>query len=268
MRMLIRETLKPLYRFIKSPAEREFIKHHERAIKAGRYKHRKINFLNYNFIVVDYLSFVYQFKEIFADEIYKINSDQEKPCIIDCGANIGTSCLYFKKSFPLSRIIAFEADPKIFEILKQNLLLNNIRDIELHNKAVWIHNKGLSFNVEGADGGSIHGSGASKINIGSVRFREILIQEPHIDLLKIDIEGAEVELLEDCRDAIAHIKNIFIEYHGYSGETQKLDTLLAILTANKFRYHIHSHLNRKHPFINKGKELTMDVQLNIFAYKL
>lgn len=52
-------------------------------------------------------SFVYQFKEIFFDEIYKFKTQKNNPIIIDCGANAGISILYFKKLYPNSEIIAY-----------------------------------------------------------------------------------------------------------------------------------------------------------------
>src|SRR5688572_5955997 len=78
-----------------------------------RYQRKKISFLKYTFIVPDALSFLWQFKEIFVDEYYNFTSGKVSPIIVDCGANIGTSCIYFKTLFPTSRIKAFEANPDI-----------------------------------------------------------------------------------------------------------------------------------------------------------
>jgi hypothetical protein len=76
-----------------------------------------VKFLKFSFDIPDLPSFVWQFKEIFVDEIYKFNSENKEPIIFDCGANVGTSCLYFKQLFPNGKIKAFEADPMIANVL-------------------------------------------------------------------------------------------------------------------------------------------------------
>ena len=105
-----------------------------------------VKFLNYTFDVPDLPSFLWQFKEIFVDEIYKFNTMEKEPVIYDCGANIGMSCLYFKTLYPNCKIKAFEADPKIVQILRNNLARNNILpNVEIINAAVWINNGGVEF---------------------------------------------------------------------------------------------------------------------------
>jgi predicted O-methyltransferase YrrM len=53
-------------------------------------------------------------------KIYRFNSLITKPLILDCGANVGVSVLYFKRLYPDAEIIAFEPDEDVFAILKQN----------------------------------------------------------------------------------------------------------------------------------------------------
>ena len=77
-----------------------------------------VRFFKYLFDVPDIPSFIWQFKEIFVDEIYKFDSKDEEPVIYDCGANIGMSCLYFKILYPKARITAFEGDPIITDVLE------------------------------------------------------------------------------------------------------------------------------------------------------
>ena len=102
-----------------------------------------ISFRNYRFDVPDAFSFVWQIKEIFADEFYCFKATTPQPLILDCGANIGTSITYFKQLYPDARIIAFEADAHIGQVLAQNLRQNNLRGVEIVNKAVWTHNNGF-----------------------------------------------------------------------------------------------------------------------------
>ncbi|RYC71949.1 FkbM family methyltransferase [Spirosoma sordidisoli] len=237
---------------------------------AGQPRHRltTIPFLRYRFQVPDPLSFVWQFKEIFADESYRFLTDAAKPVIYDCGANIGTSLAYFRQTYPQARIVAFEADPDIGAVLARNLQTNGINDVEVINKAVWIHEQGLDFGSGEADGASMFSETGRRL-VPSVRLRDYLLRETRIDMLKIDIEGAETEVLVDCSDALAHIRNLFIEYHAYIGHPQTLGLITRLLENQGFRYYIDSNQSRVRPLVNhryRGNDL-MDLQLNIFAYR-
>jgi FkbM family methyltransferase len=215
MILLLKLIFKGLYNYLTNKNYRTFI---WIVVKYGdrkRYYKRNISFLQYNFIVPDSLSFIWQFKEIFVDESYRFNPQSNSPVIFDCGANIGTSCLYFKLLSPGSKITAFEADPEIAGILKSNLVKNNLSDIIVIDKAVWINDKGIEISVEGADGASIFSEGISKIKIDSVRLKYFLEKEDLVDMLKMDIEGAEVEVLKDCSGTLNRVGNLFIEYHSF-----------------------------------------------------
>ncbi len=271
MRLFLQLTFKELYHFLKESRQRKFIKI---ALKYGnkpRYQPLKVKFEGYKITVVDSLSFVWQYKDIFTDEIYRFDSSGNfHPVIYDCGANVGTSCLFFKKLYPHAKITAFEADPNIAKILEKNLLQNKISDVEIISKAVWISDKGIELFPDGADGATVFGKGnGNKIKIDSIRLKDLLEKNENIDMLKMDIEGAEADVIIDCQDSLDHVKNFFIEYHSFIDQKQTLSEILAVLTKNKFRYFIHPVEIRKHPFVNKKSKnnTAMDLQLNIFAYK-
>lgn len=59
----------------------------------------------------------YFINEIFTSNEYYFKPSCKQAFIIDCGAHIGMSVLYFKKMFPDSKIMAFEANPHNFELL-------------------------------------------------------------------------------------------------------------------------------------------------------
>lgn len=267
MKILLKNIIRALYHYLKNKKEREFIRLHDKWKNYPRYKRvNNVRFLNYTFDVPDIPSFIWQFKEIFVDEIYKFETDNKAPVIFDCGANIGMSCLYFKQLYPNAKIKAFEADPDIAEILQKNLLKNHINDVEIINKAVWIDDKGVEFGQEGADGGSINLK-TNRIRVDSIRLKDFLEKEERIDFLKVDIEGAEYEVLIDCKDNLSNIQNIFVEYHSRNNLPQRLSKILNVLEKNNFRYYIENITKRKKPFINRAKNLNMDLQLNIFGYR-
>jgi FkbM family methyltransferase len=203
------------------------------------------------------------------NQCYDFHTDSEKPVIYDCGANIGTSVLFFAQKYPNAIIKAFEPSPSVFEILKSNIQKNKINNVELYQNAVWINNEELSFNDEGSDNGSISAvARANTIKVQALDFLEIINKEEKIDLIKIDIEGAESILLPRMKPAFSKIEKIFIEYHSFNNEEQKLGELLLLLTQNHFRFYIRNENNRKKPFINLARDKEMDMQLNIFAYKM
>lgn len=233
-----------------------------------RYKQKNVKFLDYKISVPDCPSFIFQFKEIFVKQYYNFQTEVQDPVIYDCGANIGMSVLFFKSLYKKARIKAFEADEKIAGILKKNLNMNRILDVNIIPKAVWIHSEGIEFYSDGADAGSIFGN-KKKILIKTVRLKDFIEKEDQIDLLKLDIEGAECDVLDDIQDGLKIIENLFIEYHSFKDKTQRLDLILSILKEHGFRYFINSVYDKEKPFLNIINPLNpeMDLQLNIFAYK-
>lgn len=268
MKLFTQIFLQGFYSFLTDRYYRQFMKLVFLYGGNSRYKSKSVRFLNYKMNVPDCRSFIWQIKEIFVDKNYLFKSETETPLIYDCGSNIGTSVLFFKETFPNAKIKAFEAVPEIFSILKQNIESNKVDDVELISKAVWTNNNGIEINSEGADGSSIFGEG-KKINIESVRLKELIEKENSIDFLKMDIEGAETEVLKDCENSLSHIKNIFIEYHSFINKEQNLDLVLSILSKNGFRYFIKSAVHNKYPFLKKKNNYSpnIDLQTNIYAYK-
>ncbi len=267
MKYLIKNSLRPAYKFLRNRNQREFYRIYSKLSRVDRFhKICDFKFLSYVFDIPDSASFIWQFKEIFVDNVYKFDSYDDEPLIYDCGANVGLSCLYFKCRFPKAKIKAFEADPDISKILKSNLSRNNIQNIEIFDQAVWVDDDGVKFNSDGADGGSVVSSEKS-ITVNSVRLRELIACESKIDLLKIDIEGAEFDVLRDCREFLGNVDNIFVEYHSRNGSAQRLSEILGFLQNAGFRYYIESVSKRNCPFINHGTDIAMDLQLNIYGYK-
>src|ERR1019366_235354 len=226
----------------------------------------KVN--GYKILVADITSFMWQYHEIFVNKFYAFTTTSSQPVIYDCGAIIGTSVLFFSEKFPKAKIIAYEASPYIFGILMQNIKENNVSNVKAFQNAVWIKNETLEFSEEGADGGSIYSlTNSKKVKVQALDFLEILNREEKIDMLKMDIEGAENELIPHIASAMHKIDNMFIEYHSFNNSEQKLDEILSLLSQHKFRYYIRHVNNRKSPFIDIADDKEMDMQLNIFAYK-
>lgn len=233
-----------------------------------RFERGTVKLREYLFETPDVPSVVYQIKETFFDSQLKFETDKTEPIIIDCGANVGITCAYFKHIFPKAQIKAFEADSNIFEYLKKNIEKNGIRDsVELINKAVWTDNNGIEFGMEGADGGSIYKKNSESEKVASVRLKEVLESEKEIDLLKIDIEGAEDAVIADCGESLKRVRRLFFEYHSHKDRRQNLDLILRTLSENNFRYDIQG-TKKGSPFARKASKkdsVDLDLQLEIFA---
>jgi len=224
-----------------------------------------IHFLSFTLDTSDIVSTLFQYKDIFVNENYRFSSNNQSPVILDCGANVGVSCLYFKHIFPQSKITAYEADPSVSKLLVNNLLRNDISDITVVPKAIWIHDQGISFGSDESDGGSIYNP-INPISIPTVRLRDELLRHDHIDMLKIDIEGAETDVIVDCDDMLQKTKCLFIEYHSLFEKDQRLDEILSVLRKNNFKYILKEVGTIASPFVALAKN-SITFQINIYAVR-
>ena len=204
--------------------------------------------------------------EIFIEEIYK----QELPSnayIIDCGANIGLSVIYLKRLFPDSTIIAFEPDDHNYQILETNVASFKLAQVELRKEAVWIEDTILSFANTNTQMSKIDTTNSSDkaIDIKAVRLKTLL--ERKVDFLKIDIEGAEYEVMKDIDENLKNVHHLFVEYHGTFYQNKELNEIFEIIIKNGFRYYI-QQAAEKHPtpFI-PSYTVDYDIQLNIFCFR-
>ena len=72
-------------------------------------------------------------------------------------------------------------------------------------------------------------SNTKKIRVDAIDLLELLNKESKIHFIKMDIEGAENDILPHIQPAMHKIDNMFIEYHSYNNFDQKLDELLKII---------------------------------------
>lgn len=215
---------------------------------------------------VDSASCFSAWKGIFEDQLYKFNSDTDQPLILDLGANIGLATLYFKSLFPKAKVLAFEPDPNIFSVLKSNC--TDLDGVVLAQKAVSKSNEAVKFLPTNDDAGSLITSNHSGVGISveSIRLSELISeQDSEVEFLKIDIEGAELEVLLESSKQLAKVKRIFVEYHSFVAFTQRLDELLRLLSKNGFRYYLQSEATVPSPFVDQHTENRMDGRINIFA---
>lgn len=179
--------------------------------------------------------------EIFNKEIYNVTINPgvtSLPTILDLGAHIGLSILYFKIKYPNSKIVGFEPNSNIFPVLQENIECNNLKDIELHNIALGNTEETRSFYIDSSGSNSFSTGSFNKdawngaqatvnISVKCEKLSKYVTQD--IDILKMDIEGAETEVLKELIKAnkLKYLKNILMEYHPVNnGNTKNVIKLL------------------------------------------
>lgn len=213
--------------------------------------------------IADTASFLYTWKEIFVDEIYRFSCSAPIPVILDLGANIGLSVLYFKRLFPACRIYAYEPDPYIFEILQRNVTEFHLTDVALVNEAVAEFSGELGFKSDHADGGCIRPDGEVKVKAKDIRL--LLERFERIDFLKVDIEGAERMVIPAAGQLLQRVENIFVEYHSRIGEAQLLAGVIETLESAGFRLVIQSAPVVLPPLAADLEGRQFDTQLSIWG---
>jgi FkbM family methyltransferase len=159
------------------------------------------------------------FYQIFVQDEYSCVRGIRSPHLIfDLGANVGYSSAYFLSAFPNTTIVAVEPDPTNIEVCRLNLAPYGAR-VQLVHGAVWSstsklalsrptsHNHEWATQVREGVGGTVQGwDMPSLIDLSG---RE------QIDLLKVDIEGSEVNVFgPDSASWLPKVRNICIELHG------------------------------------------------------
>lgn len=188
------------------------------------------------------------FEEVFKDGDYKILDEKiknAKTLIIDIGAHIGCFCVYAAVLNPSVKILVFEPDERNFKLLKENLKLNGIRNVEAKNLAVSSKEGIRILNLSQDSPNHSFFDLKTKLSekkVQTTTLSKILNKTAHIaytapicDLIKMDCEGAEFEILQNLpSEDFALIRSIYIEYHEYSSDLNK-NILRSALEKNGFR---------------------------------
>lgn len=152
-----------------------------------------------------------QFFEIFEQRHYAFKTAVAAPVIIDAGGNIGMSAIWFRQTYPQCNLTVYEADPTLAGVLARNLAAAKISGVNVQNAAVWTEDGTVAFDNLGQDKGAVSSTGA--IQVRAIDLARHLPER--VDLLKLDVEGAEYAIVEKlCRDgSIARVQNLVAEYH-------------------------------------------------------
>jgi len=195
----------------------------------------------YSVRYADLLTLCPQWRDIFVDTSLDFETRNPAPRILDCGANVGLASLFYKRRYPAARITAFEADPALFDILTTNVRANGAASVETRHAALWTSTGTVTFHCEGSDSGMV-GTRPGAVDgrartVPSLRLRDVLNEAP-VDLLKLDIEGAEAGVLADCEPALHRVNAIVMDLHEFDPAARQSPRVLELLTRAGFSYSI------------------------------
>lgn len=178
-------------------------------------------------------------KETFYDECYKtlFTNLKDETTLIDIGSYIGDVAIYSKKYPKIKKIIVVEPDPRNLEILKRNLKLNNLKNIEIVQSAISDTNGYAYLNLGNeriASSLLVPKSTKCRIKVPTITLSKILklVKTKNI-ILKSDCEGAEYNfLISTPLKTLSRISKMIFEYHM---NKRKLERVMRYLKSAGFR---------------------------------
>lgn len=171
-------------------------------------------------------------QEIFDKRIYDFNLGTSKPLIIDAGAHVGLATIFFKTNWPKSQIIAIEPQPENIKYFNQNIWQNKLdSNIKLIESALdakigerpFFFDESIDhwYSTAGFTKGAWNQTQTSKsITINTITL-DSLIRQP-VDLLKMDIEGAEYSVLTSSINVLPQVRHLIVECHKLTQSRKNL----------------------------------------------
>lgn len=191
-------------------------------LSKGKNKNQQatIQFFNFTVTGINAQSLLFLFKEVFLTQEYYFVADKECPVIVDCGANIGMSVLFFKMLYPKSIIYAFEPNPLAFELLQKNIAQNKLNNVYVENVCLAGEEGKVQFYFSKEDISSLVSSirkergGDKSYEVNAKKLSQI-VKNKSIDMVKMDVEGAEFDIIQEMLDnkTLSYPDKYIIEFH-------------------------------------------------------
>jgi FkbM family methyltransferase len=158
--------------------------------------------------------------EVFVHDYYHDRAcrvPESAKLVVDLGANVGFSLLYFLHKYRHCRIIAFEPHPCHCAQAERNLVLDGSRHrVELYPQAAGAETRMVELSDDGPCSSIVESAAQKRFSVETVDIFPLLTGR-RIDLLKMDIEGGEYEILDDNRFAQLDVGAIVMEWHSRGG---------------------------------------------------
>ena len=157
----------------------------------------------------------YTIREIFCKDEYDFDLQIQPRFIIDGGANIGLTSLFFANKYKDTKILAIEPEENNYKLLERNTSV--YKNITILKAAIWKK----TTNVKVKDRGfGIRGFVVEEVekeipgSFRSTSISQLLPANKKIDLLKLDVEGSEKYIFEDnYEEWLPNVKYLIIELH-------------------------------------------------------
>jgi FkbM family methyltransferase len=152
-------------------------------------------------------------REVWIDECYRLPFDVAPTRVVDLGANIGLTSLWFAHRYGCSTIIAVEPSPSNARLTRLNLERNGV-NAEVVEAAVGPRD-GTGFFAAERDSnlGRLQTAGRAVPIVSMATLLSKLPEGAEVDLLKLDIEGGEEALLKENVLWLRRVKAIIAEFH-------------------------------------------------------
>jgi FkbM family methyltransferase len=157
------------------------------------------------------------YRQVMVDQEYEFNLIKQPRVIIDAGAHIGLASIWFATRYPNALIVAIEPEPGNFELLAANTA--SYPNVHALRAALWSTDSDVDLLDPGWGTWGFRIGEASRSKDGrvvpGVTIASLMGQYglTHIDLLKVDIEGAEIEVFSNCSSWIENVDGIVAELH-------------------------------------------------------
>lgn len=159
------------------------------------------------------------YSSVFEKEEYGMCLPFRPRVIFDIGAYTGLSTAYFAKRFPYAVIVALEPDSSNFDLLRLNT--QAFPNVRLFNSALW-HETGMMTLFDRGTGHwaftltppeTERSSRGVQIEAATIDELRASMDIDIVDILKIDVEGAEKEIFENSSSWIGRVRSIYAELH-------------------------------------------------------
>ena len=174
------------------------------------------------------------FIEVHISDAYYKDTLKEGMNVIDIGAHIGAyTILASEKVGNTGKVIAIEPEPQNYQRLLENVIINNFKNVVLKKTALSDHNglERLYISPSSVRHSLLPQEGKITSIEVIVKTLDILLEELHIkkvDIIKIDVEGAEIEVIKGAKETLQNnpdAKIIVASYH-YPGEVKEVQDFL------------------------------------------
>lgn len=169
-------------------------------------------------------------REVFMDEAYRLPKSFVPKTVLDVGANIGLTSLYYLTHYPVSQLVAVEPEPSNLRLLYKNLepYITTGRAVVVSAAAASTNGVSRFAVSRSSNLGHIDSEGGMAVNTVTIDTLLDYFPARAVDLLKLDVEGGEQDLLTaDNIQWLDHFNGVIAEFHPLQVEYERLTSTIA-----------------------------------------